>query len=294
MTLQYTTLDIERSGALATLWMNRPQVFNAFNATLIDELAQALQALDADASVRVVVLAGRGRHFSAGADLNWMQQASGQSEAESLPFPVVVKPPRDGSSMGVSRVMTADEWPAALADARRFAHMLRTLSALSKPSIARVHSAALGGGTGLAAACDMAIASDDAVFSTSEVRFGIVPAVISPYVLRAIGARNALRYFQSAERFGAQRALEMGLVSEVVAAEQLDARVLALAQALMAGAPQAQQAAKALIAAVDGRGITDAVCEETAQRIARQRATEEARAGFAAFLDKQDPPWLAH
>ena len=264
MTSHYTTLEIERSGALATVWMNRPQVFNAFNATLIDELAQALAALDADASVRVVVLGGRGRHFSAGADLNWMQQASGQGEAENL------------------------------ADARRFAGMLRALSELSKPSIARVHSAALGGGTGLAAACDMAIASDDAVFATSEVRFGIVPAVISPYVLRAIGPRHALRYFQTAERFGAQRALEMGLVSEVAAPDQLDQRVQALAQLLMAGAPQAQKAAKDLIEAVAGRGITDAVCEDTAQRIARQRATAEARAGFAAFLDKQDPPWLTH
>jgi methylglutaconyl-CoA hydratase len=170
--------------------------------------------------------------------------------------------------------------------------MLRKLSSLSKPTIARVQGAALGGGTGLAAACDMAVASSDAVFSTSEVKFGIIPAVISPYVLRAIGPRQAMRYFQSAERISAERALAIGLVHEVVPLEQLDAAVAALVKPLLAGGPLAQKAAKELIHAVHGRPIDDATLEETAQRIARQRRTDEARDGVSAFLDKRPPAWL--
>ena len=260
--MSYETLAIERRGAVATLWMDRPAVFNAFNEQLIAELAAACAELDADASVRVVVLAGRGKHFSAGADLNWMRRAADSTEAENL------------------------------ADSRKFAAMLRTLSAMSKPTIARVQGAALGGGTGLTAACDMAIAADDASFATSEVKFGIIPAVISPYVLRAIGPRHALRYFQSAERFGAAEAKAMGLVGEVVTLAELDAAVDRLVQALLACGPQAQLAAKQLIAALTGRPIDDAVAEDTATRIARQRATAEAREGFAAFFDKRAPAWM--
>ncbi len=258
----YKTLSIERQGRVATLWMDRPEVFNAFDEQLIDDLQSACAELDADASVRVVVLAGKGRHFSAGADLNWMRRASGYTEEENR------------------------------ADARRFAAMLRRLAGMSKPTIARVQGAALGGGTGLAAACDMAVASRDASFATSEVKFGIIPAVISPYVLRAIGPRQALRYFQSAERFSAERAYEIGLVNEVCELEDLDATVARIVEPLIAGAPLAQQAAKDLIAAIDGRAIDDAVSEETARRIARQRATDEARDGIAAFLDKRSPSWL--
>ena len=184
--MSYETLDIEHQGAVATVWMNRPEVLNAFNEQLIDDLSAACRVLEGDASVRVVVLAGRGRHFSAGADLNWMQRASAYSEAENL------------------------------ADARKFAAMLQALSGLSKPTIARVQGAALGGGTGLAAACDMVVAAHNAQFSTSEVKFGIIPAVISPYVLRAIGPRHALRYFQTAEKFSAAEGKAIGLVSEVV------------------------------------------------------------------------------
>ena len=259
----YTSLQIERQGPVATLWMNRPEVFNAFDEQLIDELAAACAEVEADASVRVVVLAGRGRHFSAGADLNWMQRAAARSEADNL------------------------------SDARRYAAMLQTLAGLSKPTIARVQGAALGGGTGLAAACDMAVAADDAVFSTSEVKFGIIPAVISPYVLRAIGPRQALRYFQTAERIPAADARAIGLVHEVVPAGQLDAAVGRLVDALLAGGPQAQGAAKALIAAVAGSPLDAATAEETAQRIARQRMSEEAREGFAAFLQKRPPAWMA-
>lgn len=261
--MNYETLTIERRGAVATLWMDRPEVFNAFNEQLIAELALACAELDADASVRVVVLAGRGKHFSAGADLNWMRRASASSEAENL------------------------------ADSRKFAAMLCALAGLSKPTIARVQGAALGGGTGLTAACDMAIAAADASFATSEARFGIIPAVISPYVLRAIGPRHALRYFQSAERFDAAQAKTIGLVNEVVAVDQLDAAVEGLVQALLACGPHAQLAAKQLVAALAGRAIDSAVADETAMRIARQRATDEAREGFAAFFDKRPPAWAA-
>jgi len=258
----FETLQIERSGKVATLWMNRPEVFNAFNEQLIADLTQACLQLDADPGIRVVVLAGRGKHFSAGADLNWMRRAAEGSEADNLE------------------------------DARRFARMLRTLAALSKPTIARVQGAALGGGTGLAAACDMAVASSDAAFSTSEVKFGIIPAVISPYVLRAIGPRQALRYFQSAERIPAQRALSIGLVNEVTPVDGLDGAVTALIEPLLLGAPGAQKAAKDLIEAIHGRPIDDDTLEDTAQRIARQRATPQGRDGVAAFLDKRVPSWL--
>lgn len=258
----YSTLSIERQDRVATIWMDRPDVFNAFDEQLIADLGAACAELDADASVRVVVLAGRGKHFSAGADLNWMKRASVFTEEENR------------------------------ADARKFAHMLRALSDMSKPTVARVQGAALGGGTGLAAACDMAVASVDAQFATSEVKFGIIPAVISPYVLRAIGPRHALRYFQSGERFSAQRALAMGLVTEVCECDQLDATVAQLIGLLLGGAPLAQQSAKHLIAAVDGCPIDAAISEETAQRIARQRATSEAKDGISAFLEKRTPAWL--
>ena len=259
----YRTLTIEHAGQVATIWMDRPEVFNAFNEQLIDDLNQACLQLDADPGVRVVVLGGRGKHFSAGADLNWMRRAAEGSESDNL------------------------------ADARRFAQMLRTLSGLSKPTVARVHGAALGGGTGLAAACDMAVASSDAVFSTSEVKFGIIPAVISPYVLRAIGPRHALRYFQSAERISAERALAIGLVNEVTSVDTLDAGVAALIEPLLAGAPSAQKAAKELIEAIKARPIDEQTLEMTAQRIARQRATAEGRDGVAAFLEKRPPMWLS-
>ena len=259
----YETIEIERAGKVATIWMNRPAVLNAFDEQLIAELAAACKELDADASVRVVVLGGRGKHFSAGADLNWMKRASQFTHEQNVD------------------------------DARKFANMLRTLSEMSKPTIARVQGAALGGGTGLTAACDMAIASSDAVFSTSEVKFGIIPSAISPYVLRAIGPRHALRYFQSAERISAARALEIGLVGEVVALEELDACVGKLVDALLQGGPLAQKAAKDLIATVNGKNIDKLISEETAQRIARQRATDEAKDGIAAFLDKRPPGWLA-
>ena len=258
----FETLDIERDGGIATVWMNRPDVHNAFNAQLIADLTAACQQLDADESVRVVVLAGRGKSFSAGADLNWMKAAGEASVDENL------------------------------ADARRLAGMLRTLSEMSTPTIARVQGAALGGGMGLASACDICVASEKAIFATSEVKFGIIPSAISPYVIRAIGERQSYRYFQSAERISAQRAGELGLAHEVVAPEALDDKVAEIVAALMQGGPKSQAAAKALIRAVAHQPVSDAVVEDTSRRIASLRATPEAKEGLSAFLDKRPAAWV--
>ena len=258
----FTTLEIELHGPVATIWMNRPDLHNAFDEILIAELTAACIALDDDADVRIVVLAGRGKSFSAGADLNWMKRAASNGLDDNLN------------------------------DARALAHMLRTLAEMNKPTIARVQGAALGGGMGLAAACDVAVASTKAVFATSEVRFGIIPSAISPYVLRAIGARQAYRYFQSAERIDAVRAREIGLVHETVEPETLDAKVREVAAALLQGGPNAQAAAKDLIRTVDGQPVNDTLVEDTAHRIAHLRATPEAREGIGAFLEKRSPDWM--
>ena len=257
----FETLEIERDGGVATVWMNRPEVHNAFNAQLIADLTSACKALDEDSSVRVVVLAGRGKSFSAGADLNWMKAAAAASEAENF------------------------------ADAMRLAGMLRTLAEMNKPTIARVHGAALGGGTGLASACDICVASEKALFATSEVKFGIIPSAISPYVIRAIGERQAYRYFQSAERIGAQRAFEIGLAHEVVPVEALDTKVAEIVEALLQGGPLSQAAAKDLIRGVANRPVNDTVVEDTARRISQLRATPEAREGLDAFLAKRPAAW---
>lgn len=259
----FDTLDIERDGAVATVWMNRPDRHNAFNARVIGELTEAFEILGADASARVVVLAGRGKSFSAGADLEWMKAAGEASFEDNL------------------------------ADARRLAAMLRAIGECPKPTVARVHGAALGGGMGLAAACDVCIASDAASFATSEVKFGLIPSAIGPWVLRAIGPRRASRLFLTAERVDATRAEAIGLVHEVVAADALDAAVATLARTLLGGAPGAQGEAKRLIRDLSGRPIDDAVVEETASRIATLRRGEEAREGLSAFLDKRPPYWSA-
>jgi methylglutaconyl-CoA hydratase len=258
----YITLEIELKGPVATIWMNRPDMHNAFDETLITELTSACKTLDDDKTVRVVVLAGRGKSFSAGADLNWMKRAANNSVDDNLN------------------------------DARALAGMLRVLAEMKKPTIARVQGAALGGGMGLASACDIAVASTKAVFATSEVKFGIIPSAISPYVLRAIGARQAYRYFQSAERISAERAREIGLVHEAVEADELDAKVQEIVTALLQGGPLSQSAAKDLIRAVNNQPINDNLVEDTAHRIAHLRATPEAREGITAFLDKRLPTWI--
>lgn len=256
-----TCIDIEHKGPVAWLWMSRAEVHNAFDETLIAELTEALQALDADDAVRVIVLAGRGKSFSAGADLNWMKRQGAASTEDNL------------------------------ADARKLAELFRVLSECATPTIARVQGAAMGGGMGLASACDICVASSAASFATSEVKLGILPAAISPYVVRAIGERQAYRYFQTAERITAVRAQQIGLVHEVAEPEQLDAAVQAVVDALLAGGPKAQAASTALIRAVANRPVTAELIEDTARRIAELRATPEAKEGLSAFLAKRPPAW---
>ncbi len=259
--MSYQALDVRVDSGVATVWMNRPERHNAFDETLIAELQAAFSALDDDAATRVIVLAGRGKSFSAGADLNWMRRAAAYGVEENL------------------------------RDARALAAMLRAIDRTRKPTVARVHGAALGGGTGLACACNVAIASTDASFATTEVKFGIVPATIGPYVVRAIGERMASRYFLTAERFDAHEARRIGMVHEVCAPEALDERVRAVTQSLLAGGPSAQAAAKLLLRTITHRTIDDALIEDTARCIAELRATPEAKEGVGAFLDKRDPAW---
>ena len=258
----WTSLDLQRRpDGVAQLTMNRPAVFNAFDETLIAELDAAFALLGADASVRAIVLAGAGKHFSAGADLQWMQRAAAASEADNL------------------------------ADARRFSAMLACVADCPKPTLARVQGAALGGGVGLVAACDMAVASDAASFSVSEARLGILPAVIGPHLVNAVGLREARRLALTATRIGADEALRLGLVQRVAPAEGLDTAVDALLADLLACGPQAQAEIKQLYARLDPGPVTADVRELTAQTIARVRATAEAREGFAAFLAKRRPNW---
>lgn len=260
--MSYQTLKIDKKAGVATVWMDRPDVYNAFDEHLIDELAQVLTTLESDEAVRVLVLAGAGKHFSAGADLNWMKRAASMSEQDNL------------------------------ADAKRFATMLYRLANFPKPTIARIQGAALGGGTGLAAACNIVIASDDARFSTSEVRFGIIPAVISPYVLRAIGQRAAMRYFQTAEIIDAEEAYRIQLVHEVVPRDELDNAVDKMIVSLKVGGPNAQRAALELIQVIGNMPLNEAVIDETAGRITAQRNTEEAAEGMNAFFEKRSPSWM--
>ncbi len=248
------------SRGVARLTLNRPEVHNAFDDALIAELTAALEALGGDAKVRAVVLAAEGKSFSAGADLGWMKRMAGYGEAENL------------------------------ADARALARLMETLDRLPKPTVARVQGAAFGGGVGLVACCDIAVASEAARFMLSEVKLGLIPAVISPYVVKAIGQRAARRYFLTAERFDAGEALQFGLLHRVVPAEALDAAVEDVLAALLQSGPAAVAAAKDLVFAVD-RPLEAAVIEDTARRIAAIRVGAEGREGIHAFLDKRKPVW---
>ena len=246
----------------ARITLNRPDIHNAFDDRLIAELTAELTALASDDAVRAVVLTGSGRSFSAGADLNWMRRTSTYGEAENL------------------------------ADARALAELMATLHQLPKPTIARVNGAALGGGTGLVACCDIVVASSQAVFGTTEVRLGLIPAVIGPYVVAAIGVRQARRLILTGERIDAAEAARIGLVHEVVAAEELDAAIAAVLDHLRKGGPDALAAAKRLVHDLAGRPIEPELIDDTARRIAALRATAEAREGLAAFLDKRQASWL--
>lgn len=261
--MSYTTLEIERAGQVATVWMNRPELHNAMNEHLIGDLTAAFRDLNHDDSVRVIVLAGRGKSFSAGADLDWMRRAAGYSEAQNLE------------------------------DAGKLAAMLKGIYRSKKPVIARIHGAAMAGGTGLTAVCDIAIATPAAKFALTEVRLGLIPATIGPYVADAIGWRQARRYFLSAERIDAATAERIGLVHEVVDEAALDERVAAVAAELAKGGPHALSAAKDLLGCLrDGSPQDDELLSDTAHRIAAIRVTEEAREGLAAFFDKRPPRWV--
>lgn len=258
----WTSLDLlRRPDGVAVLIMNRPAVFNAFDETLIAELDAAFAELGADLAVRVIVLAGAGKHFSAGADLQWMQRAAAASHEDNL------------------------------ADARRFSAMLARIAECPKPTLARVQGAALGGGVGLVAACDMAVASEAASFSVSEAKMGILPAVIGPHLVNAVGLREARRLALTASRIDAAEAVRLGLVQRVVPAEGLDAAVDAIAADLLACGPAAQAEIKQLYARLSPGPVTPDVRELTAQTIARVRTTPEACEGFAAFFAKRSPNW---
>lgn len=242
--------------------MDRPEVFNAFDEAMIGQLDAAFERLAADDRVRVIVLAGSGKHFSAGADLQWMQRAA-----------------------------TADRY-WNLTDARRFAAMLARIDSCPKPTVARIQGAALGGGVGLACACDIAIASMQASFAVSEAKFGILPSVIGPYLVNTVGRRQARRLALTTSRIGAEEALRIGLVQQVAAPDMLDAAVDATVHDLMKGGPDAQKEIKTLFAQLHVGTVTEGVRELTAQTIARVRGTDEAREGFAAFLGKRPAQWI--
>jgi methylglutaconyl-CoA hydratase len=252
-----------RSAGVAQVTMSRPEVFNAFDEAMIGELDDAFAALGENSSVRVIVLAGAGKHFSAGADLQWMQRAS-------------------QSSM---------EWNQQ--DAARFAALLARIDQCPKPTIAQVQGAALGGGVGLACACDIAVAADNASFCISEAKFGILPAVIGPYLTNAVGKRQARRLALTTERINADQALSLGLVHRVVTLEGLALAVNDSVQQLLLGGPHAQREIKQLFAQLEVGPITPQVQALTAATIARVRGTEEAREGFAAFLAKRPPRWIS-
>lgn len=255
--------DLDERG-IATLTLNRPDVRNAFDDTLIATFTAQLQQLATAEAVRAVVLTGEGSCFSAGADLNWMRRMAAASEEENHQ------------------------------DSLRLAGLMRTLNFLPKPTIARVNGAAFGGGVGLVACCDIAIAARSARFGLTEARLGLVPAVISPYVVDAIGANQARRWFQTAEIFDAARALEIGLIHEAVDDADLDAAVEAQIALMLEAGPRAMAAAKALVFAVTGgrnENSQKQIDQATARLIARLRVSEEGQEGITAFLDKRDPEW---
>jgi len=258
------TLSVDRDGSgVVRLTLNRPEIRNAFDGTLISDLTATLEELAGDEAIRALVLTGAGAAFSAGAELNWMRASAEQGDHENFQ------------------------------DALRLAELMKRLDDMPMPTIARVNGAAMGGGVGLTACCDMAVASEAAMFALTEVKLGIIPGAISPYVLRAIGPRNARRYFLTGERFDAATARDIGLVHEVVPADRLDAAVDGLVGELLAAGPKAVRAAKDLIAHVAFREIDDLLIRDTAQRIANQRAGDEAKDGLGAFLEKRKPGWIA-
>jgi methylglutaconyl-CoA hydratase len=261
--MNYQSIITEVDGAVGILTLNKAERHNAFDEVLIAEITAGLRELAADPRVRAVVLSSTGKSFCAGADLNWMKRAAGYSQEENL------------------------------RDAHKLAELMRTLNELPKPTIARVQGPAYGGGVGLIAACDIAVATYDALFALTEVKLGILPAVISPYVLAAIGERHARRYMLTAERLSAAEAYRIGLLHEIVPGEeQLDEAIGEILDSLLKNGPQAQAQCKGLIRAVSGQPIDETTIEETAQRITSVRSSPEGKEGLTAFLEKRKPSWV--
>jgi methylglutaconyl-CoA hydratase len=255
------TFDIDARG-VATITLDRPRLHNAFDDALIAQLIAALQQAADHPGLRVLVLAANGKSFSAGADLGWMRRMADASRADNLQ------------------------------DARTLSTLMETLDHFPTPTIAKVQGAAMGGGVGLIACCDIALVADSATFAFSEVRLGLAPAVISPYVIAKIGVSQARRYFVTAERFSARQALAIGLVHEVVEPGELDAAVAAMLMLLLANGPRAMRAAKGLVSAVAASRNADVLRASTASMIADLRASEEGREGLRAFLEKSPPAWI--
>jgi len=258
-----TPLLVEKRQSVLTATLNRPEIRNAFDDAQIERLTRALRDAESDAGVRVVVIAGNGSAFCAGADLNWMKRMAGYSYEQNL------------------------------ADAAALAEMLKTLDRMSKPTVARVHGPAFAGGTGLVAACDIALGTPEAKFCLSEAKLGLSPATISPYVVRAMGARMARRYFLTAEVFDAAEAHRIGLLSALVPAAELDTALEGVVTHLLAGGPRAIAQIKDLIRAVSAGAVDEAMIGDTARRIAEIRVSAEGREGIASFLEKRKPAWAA-
>ncbi|MDO8067668.1 MULTISPECIES: enoyl-CoA hydratase/isomerase family protein [unclassified Janthinobacterium] len=260
--MEFETLKLVIEGNVATVTLNRPDVRNAFNETTIAELARAFEGLGRSDMVRAIVLAANGAAFCAGADLNWMKKMAGYTHAENQ------------------------------ADALQLAQMLRTIYLCPKPVVAKVQGDCYAGGMGLVAACDIILVAEDVHFCLSEVRLGLIPATISPYVIKAMGENAARRYFLTAERFSAQEALRIGFAHEVVEADALDAKTAEVLKALTGNSPHAVAQAKTLVREIVGQPVDDALLADTAERIAQIRASEQGREGVQSFLDKRKPSWL--
>jgi len=256
-------LLVEKKDGVARVTLNRPEVRNAFDDALIASLRKTFDELGGDPSVRVVVLGGNGPAFCAGADLNWMKRMAGY------------------------------DYAANQRDAQALADMLAALERMPKPTIARVHGPAFAGGTGLVAACDIAVGTPEAKFCFSEAKLGLSPATISPHVLRAIGERAARRYFLTAEVFGAEEAYRLGMLSILVPSSEIDSEIEKLLTHLLAGGPEAMKKIKELVRAVASRPLDDALVADTAKRIAEIRVSPEGREGIASFLEKRKPSWCS-
>ena len=256
-------LKIDQHGGVARVTLDRPELRNAFDDALVASLTQVLLQIGSDDTIRVLVLAGNGPAFCAGADLNWMKRMAGYGYEENL------------------------------ADAQALARMLATLDRLPKPTIARVHGPVFAGGTGLVAACDIAVGTPEARFCLSEAKLGLSPATISPYVIRAMGERLARRYFLTAEIFDAQEAYRIGMLSALVPAAELDQTLDALVGHLLAGGPAAHAKIKDLVRAVGRRPVDDALVADTAKRIAEIRVSPEGKEGIASFLEKRKASWCS-